>query len=117
LLRSRERGQAFLLYAGCVFFRIARTVFRLTLKVWAIPAWEILWPRARTIASSFSGVSVRGFGVGVKHVRQVLQRQRAVLPSFPPFFPKRITSRLEQEGQGRAIMKLFSEQSTQINSL
>jgi hypothetical protein len=82
--RSRMRRQALLLYTSCVFLRIERTVLRLTLKVWAMPTWEILCPRARTMAASFSGVRERELGLGVKMRRHDLHRHRSVLLSFLP---------------------------------
>ena len=40
-LRGGNLGKSFSLYSCGVFFRMARTVLRLTLKVAAMPTWEI----------------------------------------------------------------------------
>jgi hypothetical protein len=85
VLGGENPWKSFSLYPCSIFFRMARTVPRPTLNVAAIPTWEIPWARARTMASSFSGVRERERGLRVKHLLQLLQRHRFVwvLQLFP----------------------------------
>ena len=71
-------------YTLCPFLRTAATVVRLTLSRRAIPRCERRSAKARCIWTSFSGVTERSIGAGVKVFLQALQRQRAVPERFRP---------------------------------
>lgn len=66
------------------FLRTVAMVVRLTLSKRAIPRWERRSDKARCIWASFSGVTERSIGDGVKVLLQALQRQRAVPERLRP---------------------------------